>query len=120
MKKEYNRLLIKGGILSPGELKMIIIALIDAGLKHLSFGSRQDILFSSAKDLHFAPDIVCTHQSQKEKENIICIYITADILQTSPWLTADRYLYILEEFKFVPALKINIADPMQRLVALFT
>lgn len=120
MKKEYNRLLIKGGILSPGELKMIIIALIDAGLKHLSFGSRQDILFSSAKDLHFAPDIVCTHQSQKEKENIVCSYLSTDILQTTPWLTADRYLYILEQFKFDPSLKINIADPMQRLVPLFT
>lgn len=123
MKNEYNRLLIKGGILSPGELKMIVATLIEAGLQHISFGSRQDILFSShvsIKDLQFTADIPCLDPSQKEKKNIVCSYLSTDILSTTPWLTGDRYLYILEQFKFHPKLKINIVDPLQRLVPQFS
>ena len=123
MKKKYYRLFIKGGVLSPGELKLIVMKLMEKGLEHISFGSRQDILFSTEiplKDLHFSADISCVFPNQKEKENIVCSYLSTDILSTTPWLTGDRYLYILEQFKFHPKLKINIVDPLQRLVPLFS
>ena len=42
---ELTRLIVKGGVLSPGELREIVNMSMDQGLKHLSFGSRQDIIF---------------------------------------------------------------------------
>lgn len=123
MKKDYYRLLIKGGVLSPGELKMIVSALMEAGLNHISFGSRQDILFStdlSKENIAFNADLYPIDPHQKEEENIMCSYVSTDILTTTPWLTGDRYLYILEQFKFHPKLKVNIVDPLQRLVPLFS
>src|SRR5690606_14171114 len=122
MKKDYYRLLIKGGVLSPGELKMIVTALMEAGLNHISFGSRQDILFStdlSKENRAFNADLYPIDPHQKEEENIMCSYVSTDILTTTPSLTGDRYLYILEQFKFHPKLKVNIVDPLQRLVPLF-
>ncbi len=123
MKKDYNRILIKGGILTPGELSMITTALMDTGLKHISFGSRGDLLFStktSVEELYISPHISCVDPLQKGMQNIVCSYVSTDILSTTTWLTGDRYLYILEQFKYQPTLKINIADPLQRLVPLFS
>ena len=45
MTNTLTRLIIKGGVLSPGELKLICQTAEDLGLKYISFGSRQDILF---------------------------------------------------------------------------
>jgi len=123
MDKDFNKLLIKGGILSPGELQMIVTTLMESGVKHISFGSRQDILFSTdlpLKKFNFSSDICCVDPLDNEKENIVCSYLSTDILPTTPWLTGDRYLYILEQFKYHPKLKINIADPLQRLVPLYS
>lgn len=53
-------------------------------------------------------------------ENIVSSYVSSDIFPSTSWLTADRYLYILEQFQNSPTLKINIVDPKQRLVPLFT
>ena len=44
MSKQLNRLIIKGGVLSPGELKYICDSMESLGVKTISFGSRQDIL----------------------------------------------------------------------------
>lgn len=123
MEKDYYRLLIKGGVLSPGELKMILTTLMDQKVKHISFGSRQDILFTTdipVKNFNFNGDISCVDPMHKEEENIVCSYLSTDISTTTPWLTSDRYLYLLEQFKFHPKLKINIVDPLQCLVPLFT
>ena len=123
MEKDYYRLLIKGGVLSPGELKMILVTLLDKGVGHISFGSRQDILFTTETPVNnwsFTKDISCVDSIHKDKENIVCSYLSTDILTTTPWLTSDRYLYLLELFKSHPKVKINIVDPLQRLVPLFT
>ena len=123
MKKDYYRLVVKGGVLSPGELMSLVQALMEAGLKHLCFGSRQDILFSNkiaAENLKLSSHLECIDPFQKGTENIVCSYVSSDIVPTTPWLTSDRYLYILEQFKYLPKLKINIVDPLQRLVPLFS
>lgn len=44
MSRQLNRLIIKGGVLSPGELKYICDSMESLGVKTISFGSRQDIL----------------------------------------------------------------------------
>ncbi|MEJ4087109.1 rubredoxin domain-containing protein [Galbibacter orientalis] len=123
MKKELNRLIIKGGVLSPGELKSIAEAAENSGLKTISFGSRQDILFSkeiAKENISNFNSLEWIAPNEKGTENIMSSYVSADIFPKNSWLTGDRYLYILEQFRHHPLLKINITDPKQRLVPLFT
>ena len=47
---ERYRLMINGGVLSPGELKYICEAAEALGLDAISFGSRQDIIFPEKID----------------------------------------------------------------------
>ena len=123
MRDRLSRLIIKGGVLSPLELKLICEASEGLGLKTISFGSRQDILFPKAFKTPTIQkfDIFKLVDSSVEKaENIMSSYISADIFPSTSWLTSDKYLYILEQFRKVYSLKINITDPKQRLVPLFT
>jgi len=49
MNDNLHRILIKGGVTSPGELKDGIAMLEAAGLETVFFGSRQDLLFPLKK-----------------------------------------------------------------------
>ena len=121
MRKSLPRLIVKGGVLSPAELKFIAETAEDAGLSTISFGSRQDILFPDAseqKTLEKLKDLNLVEPLSYTVENIVSSYVTADIFPTIPWLTGDRYLYILEQIRYEPSLKINITEPRQRLVPL--
>ncbi|UII81865.1 rubredoxin [Flagellimonas sp. CMM7] len=117
---DLHRILIKGGVTSPGELKDGISLLKQAGLSTISFGSRQDLLFPLStfkkseleQGLGFSTQIV----SDRSYQNIVSSYVSADIFDNTYWLKGSTYLYILEEFDFDPKLKINITDPKQRLV----
>jgi len=125
MNDDLHRILLKGGVTSPGELKDIILMLETAGLKEVYFGSRQDLLFP-LKDAHeeakleqlsaFNTAIITNRACQ----NIVCSYVSADIFGMTYWLKGSTYLYILEGFDYQPLLKINITDPKQRLVPLFS
>ncbi|HET8736632.1 MAG TPA: rubredoxin [Pricia sp.] len=123
MKDDLHRILLKGGVTSPGELMDIITMLETAGLTEVHFGSRQDLLFplKNAKEEQlerlskFNTDIV----GDRNYQNIVCSYISADIFDMTHWLKGSTYLYILESFKYQPKLKINITDPKQRLVPIF-
>ena len=122
MKPSY-RLLINGGVLSPGELKYICDAAESLGLNAISFGSRQDIIFPDKIDKELLKSFdklqVVKPKSEKQ-ENIVSSYVSSDILPSTSWLTSDRYLYVLEQFKHKVKLRVNITDPKQRLVPLFT
>ncbi|MGS2763093.1 rubredoxin [Sinomicrobium sp. M5D2P9] len=126
MRKQIARLWIKGGVLSPAELKKIAENAEQSGLKSISFGSRQDILFPEYsenewnKRLAFEDFNLMDSVSGFQTENIVCSYVTTDIFPTTSWITGDRYLYILEQIRYFPKLKINITEPKQRLVPLFT
>ena len=119
-----HRILIKGGVTSPGELKDGIAMLEAGGLKEVFFGSRQDLLFplQNAKEEQlekiskFNTEIV----SDRSYQNIVCSYVSADIFEMTHWLKGSTYLYILEGFDYLPKLKINITDPKQRLVPIFS
>ncbi|XMO86469.1 rubredoxin [Algibacter sp. AS12] len=120
---EPYRLMINGGVLSPGELKYICEAAEGLGLDAISFGSRQDIIFPEEID-ESKFDQFNKIQFVKPKrdgiENIASSYVSAEILPSTSWLTSDRYLYVLEQFKHDPKLRINVIDPKQKLVPLFT
>ncbi|MBG49655.1 MAG: rubredoxin [Pseudozobellia sp.] len=122
MNDNLHRIMIKGGVTSPGELKDCIAMLEAAGLKEVYFGSRQDLLFPlEVNDEHL--DVISKFNVEIEPnrsyQNIVCSYVSADIFDMTYWLKGSTYLYILEGFDFKPKLKINITDPKQRLVPLF-
>jgi rubredoxin len=124
MNDDLHRILIPGGVTSPGELKDIISMLEAAGLKEVHFGSRQDLLFP-IKDANqeqlqsisqFNTDVI----GERSYQNIVCSYVSSDIFEMTYWLKGSTYLYILEGFDYLPKLKINITDPKQRLVPIFS
>ncbi|WP_298493713.1 rubredoxin domain-containing protein [uncultured Algibacter sp.] len=120
---EPYRLRINGGVLSPAELKYICEAAEALGLDTISFGSRQDIIFPETIDeskFKQFDKIQFVKPKRDGIENIVSSYVSAEILQSTSWLTSDRYLYVLEQFKHNPKLRINVIDPKQRLVPLFT
>jgi rubredoxin len=123
MKDQLNRLIIKGGVLSPGELKYICECVESLGLKTISFGSRQDILLpkkTEQNQLAVFDKLQLITPEDTQVQNIVSSYVCSDIFPNTPWLTSDRYLYILEQFRSKLKLKVNITDPKQRLVPLFT
>ena len=60
------------------------------------------------------------YPNEKSGNNIVSSYVSTDIFRNTPWLTGNKFLYILEQFKEHPKLKVNITDPKQQLVPLFT
>jgi len=124
MNDDLHRILIKGGVTSPGELKDIIGLLEAAGLNEVYFGSRQDLLFPlkgvEENQLEHMSKFNTNIITKREYQNIVSSYISADIFDMTHWLQGSTYLYILEGFDYQPELKINITDPKQRLVPLFS
>ncbi|GAA4272594.1 rubredoxin [Aquimarina gracilis] len=126
MKNEesLHRVDIKGGVLSPIELQRIIEYAQSLGLKTFHFGSRQDIIFPVKDeegdfiDRHAAFDP--SFFSSIEQQNISSSYVSIDIFASTVWLRGTTYLYILEDFRYNPKLKINITDPKQQIAPLFS
>ena len=124
MTNELQRIFIKGGVLSPSELKRVIELAEAIGLKEISFGSRQDINFpikeADSSILEQFSDLSMAMVSNSASQNIVCSYVSSDIFKNTPWLNGVKYLYILENFRYTPKLKINIVDPAQQLVPLYS
>lgn len=123
MKRKLQRIFIKGGVLSPGELKLIIKMTEDLGHSTIKFGSRQDILIPYKESNKAVTDLFPTINMEQnlvhDRQNIVSSYVSADIFPATSWLKGSTYLYILEQFRFNPTLKINIVDPKQQLVPIF-
>ncbi len=124
MNDDLHRIMIKGGVTSPGELKDIITMLEAAGLSEVYFGSRQDLLFPLVKKDEASLESISKYNTDiigdRGYQNIVSSYVSADVFEMTYWLKGSTYLYILEEFDYLPRLKINITDPKQRLVPLFS
>ncbi|QDW22663.1 rubredoxin [Flavobacterium sp. KBS0721] len=120
---ELTRLIVKGGVISPGELREVVNMAMDQGLDSISFGSRQDIIFPKGFKTLDKEKLGKHHfvfPEQKSGNNIVSSYVSTDIFRNTNWLTGNKFLYILEQFKEQPRLKVNINDPKQQLVPLFT
>ncbi len=120
---DLTRLIVKGGVISPGELREIIDIAEDSGLETIAFGSREDILFP--KKLKISETLQNSKHhfvfpEDKDAVNIVSSYVSSDIFRNTSWLTGNKYLYILEQFRELNKLKVNITDPKQQLVPLFT
>lgn len=117
---------INGGYISPIKLFKLLETAQAYGNNTISLGSRQDILFkvddpmrSGEREKLFNSEITYEWNSRKH-QNIVCSYVSSDILQGTYWLTSSSYMYILNGFDHKPELKINITDPEQDLVPLFS
>jgi len=120
---ELKRIFVKGGILSPNELKQIIHHAKSLGLDALHFGSRQDIILPEHKvnsEVEILNKKNFNTVTDAGLQNIVCSYVSADIFPSTTWLNGSTYLYILESFKHQPKVKINITDPEQGLTPLFS
>ncbi len=124
--KDVVRVFVKGGVISPGEFLKIIHIAENLGAEYLHFGSRQDIMFSiDEQQMDLLEQTFKAINTQFEinsfeYQNICSSYVTMDLIPGKTWLASHVYINILESFNYEPKLRINIVDPSQGLVPLFT
>lgn len=127
------RIFVKGGLISPADLLRVMDVSVEAGNTYIMFGSRQDILFPAAKedekiisemlketDMEYNFTDSKSLKDPLQKENIVSSYVGVNIMDTTWWLKEDVYHYVLESFDYQPVFKVNVIDPIQSLVPLFT
>ncbi len=115
-----------GGIVSPGNLLAILYIAKNAGVQHVSFGLRQQLIVHipgnnfeefeagcSAKNISF-------EKGRKKRPNIVSSYAAANIFTSESWLREGVYKDVFDLFTYTPRLKINICDSQQHLVPFFT
>lgn len=125
-KADLVRVFVKGGIISPGDFNKTIETAFEWGSSYIHLGSRQDILFplknKNPESLEATFKAIDTNYDAdgEEYQNIISSYAALDVMPTTHWLASHTYHYILDTFNYKPRFKINITDPVQSLVPLFT
>lgn len=104
----------------------VLLAAEQLGAKYIYFGSRQDILIPSDEKNSDTLDVVF-HSIKVDYEinginnqNISSSFVALDILPHKKWLASHIYHYIIDDFDYQTNLRINIVDPSQSLVPLFT
>lgn len=124
--KDLIRVFVKGGIISPGEFLKIILVAEKLGANYIHLGSRQDILFpAKEKSKEILDETFRSINTNYEintfvHHNISSSYVSQDILPGKKWLASHVYHYVLDSFDYHPKLSINVVDPSQSLVPLFT
>lgn len=128
--REINNHQIKvnlpGGIVSVGDLSVILEILETAGIENIRFGTRQQLYFSAnttqlediehgflISDTDFETDADC-------HPNIVSSYVAEDLFNSSNWLREGVYKDILDTFNYAPSLKINLIDNSQTLIPFFS
>lgn len=125
-KEDLVRILVKGGIISPGDFLQVIQKASELGTSYIHLGSRQDILFplrnkkQGPMGAAFEAINIQYDMGGREFQNILSSYAALDVMPTTHWLASHTYHHILDTFDYQPKLKINLADPIQSLVPLFT
>jgi rubredoxin len=123
------RILAKGGILTPRYMQKVCSVAKKCGNKTISFGSRQDILFRVPRGQElFVSQMLLNNnipfewkrESGETSQNIVSSYVANDILKSTAWVNSGTYIEVLEVFDYLPKVQINIVDPKQKLVPLFS
>jgi len=125
-----NRVTIKinfrGGILSPGYLFNLMVAVRKAGLHHVRFGLRQQLLIETDElSLNYLRKELDKLQAVYELDNdnhpnIVSSYPAESVFIKNSWLSEGVYKDIFDEMDFTPVLKVNICDGKQSFTPLFT
>ena len=117
---------LPGGIVSVGDLSVILEILENAGIEHLRFGTRQQLYFSASpmqlEDVEHGFLISDTdfETDMDQFPNIVSSYVAEDLFNSSNWLREGVYKDILDTFNSSPQLKINIIDDSQALIPFFS
>ncbi|MEO9964696.1 MAG: rubredoxin domain-containing protein [Reichenbachiella sp.] len=125
-KKNLVRVFVKGGILAPDQLLKILTTARELGTDYIHLGSRQDILFPATdrSEALLDPVFNSIHTEYEINEfthqNIVSSYVSLDVMPSIEWLTPIIYQQILGDFNFRAKHRINLVDPTQSLVPLFT
>ena len=119
------RVFVKGGILSPGDLLKVIEIAKQLGADYVHLGSRQDILFPVTVDSTSAISLLNTlplpyDYGERRYQNIVSSYTALEVIAATRWLAPHIYHYVLDSFNYLPVHKINVTDPLQGMVPLFT
>ncbi|WMJ73728.1 rubredoxin [Cytophagaceae bacterium ABcell3] len=116
------KILTRGGNVSVGELRRIIMAANHFGVSDIQVGNRQELLFrvdeKYLSDLNSRLSNIIYDKVEDPGiyHNIISSFPYADILPSTRWLSEGAYLEILESFDFSPVLKVSLCDPAQGMV----
>ncbi len=117
---------LPGGIVSPGDLTVILQLAQKCGVNEVRFGNRQQLLFKLLPEaLDDFTDGLQVHEIDFEVDadvfpNIVSSYVTEEVLYTPNWLREGVYKDILDSFSFRPRLKVNVVDHSQNLIPFFT
>lgn len=115
--------MVKGGVCSPSELSHILDLAESMGLDYIHLGKRQDVLipkFGKINNLDQFPNLQIETSADPIHQNIISSYVSSDIFPSRYWLNGAVYLNILEQFRNKKDIQINLVDPLQSLVPLFS
>ncbi|MES2794607.1 MAG: rubredoxin [Bacteroidota bacterium] len=122
---------LTGGIVSPGTLGQILEIAKTAGIKQVSFGSRQQLFLSVKADNERGSGVIDLKNSLTDLQidyeenfdtfpNIISSYCAEEVFPTGAWLSEGVYKDIFDLFDYKPTLKINISDSNQSFTPFFT
>ncbi len=120
------RILAKGGVISPGDLHKLCQVARENTCETLGLGCRQELFLQIpvTRVQEAIEGLVNTalpfDTVLGRKANIVTSYGAMGIHPATPWLLADTYLDILEQFDYQPRLKINLTDPQQPLIPRFS
>jgi rubredoxin len=115
-----------GGIISPGDLYNILVAVTGAGVLNVSFGLRQQLLIeadnehSSLLTAELKKLNVFFETDGDQYPNIVSSYPAEEVFINNTWLSEGVYKDILDLVDYQPALKINISDSNQSFTPLLT
>lgn len=127
-KSDLIRAFVRGGILSPADMLKIMDISKKLGNKYVHFGSRQDIMFpangtdeATIRQAFTAIGIDYELGSdQSVYQNIVSSYVAVNVTETTNWVKEDTYHFVIDNFDYKPKIKINIVDPIQSIIPLFT
>ncbi len=115
-----------GGIISPGDLYNILVAVDKAGVLQVRFGLRQQLLIDADKlgaglikqeldrlDLKY-------EYNSDVYPNVVSSYPAEEVFITNTWLSEGVYKDIFDLMDYRPRVKINVSDSNQSFTPLLT
>lgn len=126
LKNHQIKVNLPGGIVSVGDLSAILDILDHAGIKNLSFGTRQQLYFTAdgiqLEDIEhgFLMSDTDFETDAEQYPNIVSSYVAEDLFNSTNWLREGVYKDILDSFSYTPKLKINLVDDSQTLIPFFS
>jgi Rubredoxin len=116
----------RGGIVSAGQLQVILRLLTDLGVANVRFGLRQDMIVNIPVKQEKAFQEACRRDRipafiyADAPPNMVSSYAAVNICIEDTWLREGVYKDVFDLFDYTPRLKVNICDQQQTFVPLFT